>query len=285
MSKKIAVITGASSGMGREFVLALDKQQEFDELWLIARRRDRLEALASETRAPVRAIPLDLGVQSEIDKYKELLETEQPDVRVLVNAAGFGKFKAFTDLSLEEQLAMIDLNDKALVSVTYLTLPYMKEGSCIYQLGSLSSFQPVPYINVYGASKAFVLSFSRALNKELLAFAREAEDKKGMDAAQVTGSTSSYARKYALCGLLGLDDSKAKAVADPDTLSPADHEEAKDTERQEILMEIYDMDITRKEVDEQIAVYYKGKDADTIELSRLKALLKYYQKTKKAKES
>ena len=165
--KKIAVITGASSGMGREFVLALDKQQEFDELWLIARRRDKLEALASETRAPVRAISLDLGVQTEIDKYKELLETEKPDVRVLVNAAGFGKFKAFSDLTLEEQLSMIDLNDKALVSMTYLTLPYMKEGSCIYQLGSLSSFQPVPYINVYGASKAFVLSFSRALNKEL----------------------------------------------------------------------------------------------------------------------
>ena len=165
--KKIAVITGASSGMGREFVLALDKQQEFDELWLIARRRDKLEALASETRAPVRAISLDLGIQAEIDKYKELLAQEQPDVRVLVNAAGFGKFKAFSDLTLEEQLSMIDLNDKALVSMTYLTLPYMKEGSCIYQLGSLSSFQPVPYINVYGASKAFVLSFSRALNKEL----------------------------------------------------------------------------------------------------------------------
>lgn len=165
--KKIAVITGASSGMGREFVLALDKQEAFDELWLIARRRDKLEALAAETRAPVRAISLDLGVQSEIDKYKELLEAEQPDVRVLVNAAGFGKFKAFTDLTLEEQLSMIDLNDKALVSMTYLTLPYMGEGACIYQLGSLSSFQPVPYINVYGASKAFVLSFSRALNKEL----------------------------------------------------------------------------------------------------------------------
>lgn len=165
--KRIAVITGASSGMGREFVLALDRQEEFDELWLIARRRNKLEELNAETRAPVRAIALDLGVQTEINTYKELLEAEKPDVRVLVNAAGFGKFKAFTDLTLEEQLAMIDLNDKALVSMTYLTLPYMKEGSCIYQLGSLSSFQPVPYINVYGASKAFVLSFSRALNKEL----------------------------------------------------------------------------------------------------------------------
>ena len=108
MSKKIAVITGASSGMGREFVLALDKEQEFDELWLIARRRDRLEALAAETRAAVRAIPLDLGEQTEIDKYKELLDAEKPDVRVLVNAAGFGKFKAFTDLSLVNRLCYWD---------------------------------------------------------------------------------------------------------------------------------------------------------------------------------
>lgn len=165
--KKIAVITGASSGMGREFVLALDKQEAFDELWVIARRLDRLEALAELTRAVVRPIPLNLGSRADIDLYKDMLSAEKPDVRVLVNAAGFGKFKAFTELSLEEQLAMIDLNDKALVAMTYLTLPYMGEGACIYQLGSLSSFQPVPYINVYGATKAFVLSFSRALNKEL----------------------------------------------------------------------------------------------------------------------
>lgn len=165
--KRIAVITGASSGMGREFVLALDREQEFDELWLIARRRDRLEALASETRAPVRAIALDLSKTEDLDAYKDMLDAEAPDVRVLVNAAGYGKFEAFTDLPLEEQLGMIDLNDKALVAVTYHTLPHMREGACIYQLGSLSSFQPVPYIGVYGASKAFVLSFSRALNTEL----------------------------------------------------------------------------------------------------------------------
>ena len=165
--KRIAVITGASSGMGREFVLALDKEQEFDELWLIARRKDRLEAIGSETRAPVRALALDLCLPSDIEAYRELLAAEGPDVRVLVNAAGFGKFKAFTDLPLDQQLSMIDLNDKALVAMTYLTLPHMSEGSCIYQLGSLSSFQPVPFINVYGASKAFVRSFSRALNVEL----------------------------------------------------------------------------------------------------------------------
>lgn len=165
--KRIAVITGASSGMGREFVLALDREESYDEMWVIARRRDRLEALASEVSAPLRAISLDLGKSSDLEAYRELLRTENPDVRVLVNASGFGRFGAFTALPLEDQLKMIDLNDKALVAMTHMTLPYMKNGSRIYQVDSLSAFQPVPFIGVYGATKAFVLSFSRALNVEL----------------------------------------------------------------------------------------------------------------------
>ena len=114
-------------------------------------------------------------------------------------------------------------------------------------------------------------------------WAREAESKKGNDSSQCTGSASTYARKYALCGLLGLDDSKAKAVSDPDVLTPMEHEDDKAELRKSILSQIYDLDVTRKEVDEQIAVYYKGKNADTIELNRLQSLLKYYQKTKGAK--
>lgn len=164
---KIAVITGASSGMGREFVLRLDAIEEFDELWLISRRREPLEALDEKTRAKVRAIPLDLTKSESIDTYAAMLCEEKPNVAVLVNASGFGRFGGFTDIPLEIQLEMIDLNDKALVAMTYRTLPYMSRGSRIYEIGSLSSFQPVPYINVYGASKAFVLSFTRALNTEL----------------------------------------------------------------------------------------------------------------------
>ena len=114
-------------------------------------------------------------------------------------------------------------------------------------------------------------------------WAREAESKKGNDSSQCTGSASTYARKYALCGLLGLDDSKAKAVSDPDVLTPMEHEDDKAELRKSILSQIYDLDVTHKEVDEQIAVYYKGKNADTIELNRLQSLLKYYQKTKGAK--
>ena len=166
--KKIAVITGASSGMGRSFAVKLDKKHEFDEIWLIARRRERLEALAGELRAKVRAIPLDLTLPDAIEEYRAMLDAEKPQVDVLVCAAGFGKFGAFTEMPLEPQLEMIDLNTKALVAITYHTIPYMQKGGQIYELDSLSSFQPVPYINVYGATKAFVLSFSRALNVELV---------------------------------------------------------------------------------------------------------------------
>ena len=164
---KIAVVTGASSGMGREFVYALDKDEPFDEIWVIARRTERLQALSDKVRAKIRPIALDLLDTSSFTAYRTLLEQEQPEVAVLVNAAGFGVFGPFLERPLEQQLDIINLNDRALTAMSYLTIPYMREGSCIYNMGSMSSWQPVPYINVYGASKAYVLSFSRALNVEL----------------------------------------------------------------------------------------------------------------------
>ena len=162
---KIAVVTGASSGMGREFVLQLGKYVQVDEIWVIARRKEALEAL--EAAYPVRPVPLDLCNPESFRAYAALLEQEKPDVKLLVNAAGFGKFGSFEKISLEEDLSMIDLNCKALVAMTRLTLPYMGKGSHILQLDSLSAFQPVPYITTYGATKSFVLSYSRAMNAEL----------------------------------------------------------------------------------------------------------------------
>lgn len=164
---RIAVITGASSGMGREFVNQIDAAEGFDEIWVIARRKERLEELSTECKNKIRPITLDLMDSKSFDEYEAMLKSEAPEVAVLINGSGFGRFGAFEDIDLKTQLDMIDLNDKALVAMTYLTLPYMKEGGRIYQIDSLSSFQPVPYIGVYGATKAFVLSFSRALNVEL----------------------------------------------------------------------------------------------------------------------
>ncbi len=164
---KISVITGASSGMGRDFVRMLDKIEECDEIWVIARRLDRLKELTSETGKKIVPIELDLSVEESYEKYAEMLKGADADVVALVNAAGFGKFGEFESIPLKEQMNMIDLNCKALMAVTYITLEFMKEGSRVYQIGSLSAFQPVPYITTYGATKSFVLSFTRALNVEL----------------------------------------------------------------------------------------------------------------------
>ena len=164
---KIAIVTGASSGMGREFVRQLHDYVAVEEIWAIARREANLEALKNETPIPVRSVVLDLLQLESFTVFAKLLEEEKPDVKLLVNAAGFGKFGKAENVSLEDDLGMIDLNCRALVAMTRLTLPYMGPGSHILQLDSLSAFQPVPYITTYGASKAFVLSYSRALNAEL----------------------------------------------------------------------------------------------------------------------
>ncbi len=163
----IAVVTGASSGMGRQFVLQLSQYVQVDQIWVIARRRSYLEVLEKEVTVPIRAICLDLCDPDSFETYRELLEQEQPNVKLLVNAAGFGKFGDFHQIPMEEDLRMIDLNCRALVAMTRLTLPYMHSGSHILQLDSLSAFQPVPFITTYGATKAFVLSYTRALNTEL----------------------------------------------------------------------------------------------------------------------
>ena len=166
---KIAIVTGASSGMGREFVLQLSKYVSVDEIWAIARREDALQALNNLCPIPVRAISLDLCDRESFQKLDLILEAEKPNVKLLVNAAGFGKFGAFHKIPPVQELRMIDLNCTALVAMTRLILPYMQSGSHVLQLDSLSAFQPVPYITTYAATKAFVLSYTRAMNRELKA--------------------------------------------------------------------------------------------------------------------
>lgn len=164
---RIAVITGASSGMGRELVKQVSKKERFDEIWVIARRKEALESLKDEIKGKIRPVALDLTKPESYDRYKKLLEKAKPEVTMLGNCAGYGKFGRYDQISLKDCMGMIDLNCKALVAMTQLTLPYMKRGAKILQLDSLSAFQPVPYMNVYGSSKSFVLSYSRGLNREL----------------------------------------------------------------------------------------------------------------------
>lgn len=168
MSKKIALITGASSGMGREFVRQIAAQEDLDEIWVIARREERLRELAKEfSHVTVRPMALDLCRENSVPMLAEVLKAEKPDVQILVNASGFGKYGTYQDLTEQEITQMIDVNCKSLVLLTYAVLPYMQAGGRVLMLGSASAFQPLPEFNMYASTKAFVVHFSRALNVEL----------------------------------------------------------------------------------------------------------------------
>ena len=164
---KIAIITGASSGMGRRFAETCYEYGQLDEIWAIARRSERLEALKNTAPFPVRPLPMDLTDPASLEKVKALLAEANPEVALLINASGFGKFEATMETAPEENLNMVDLNCKAPLALTQMCLPYMKEGSHVVNIASVAAMQPIPYINIYAATKAFVLYFSRALNQEL----------------------------------------------------------------------------------------------------------------------
>lgn len=169
MNKRIVIVTGASSGMGREFVKQLDPcLKTVDEIWVIARRKEKLEELKKfVTNRRFRMFPMDLCREKDLDNLRNVLEVESPKVRLLINAAGVGNAGRFDELKRTEITNMIDLNCKALVAMTHIVLPYMPKKSNIIQISSASAFMPQKDFSVYAASKALVLSFSRALRAEL----------------------------------------------------------------------------------------------------------------------
>ena len=146
--KKIAIVTGASSGMGRDFALHLSDFVNVDEIWLMARREAKLSALAQELKeknAPhARTFEIDLGGRAGVARFSTVLECERIldessggfEIALLVNNAGY-------------------------------CLPYMNKGSVLINTASLASFMPLGNFAVYGATKAFVLSFSLALASEV----------------------------------------------------------------------------------------------------------------------
>ena len=164
---RIAVVTGASAGIGREFVRAIDREDAFEEIWVIARRSERLEELKQDCTTPLRPVVLDLAAEESVTRYRELLEKEQPEIGLLVNAAGCGVFGPFAEKELDKLLASARLNSLTLTAMCHVSLPYMKKGDAIVNMGSNSAWQPVPWQAVYGASKSYVLSLSRALWREL----------------------------------------------------------------------------------------------------------------------
>ena len=166
--KKIAIVTGASSGMGREMVYLLaDHFAALEEIWVIARRKDRLEELVGKVPVSLRILPFDLSGEEDLRRLSGLLKQEQPNVKILVNGAGYGKTGAAGTIPGGLSTGMVRLNDEALVAVTEMVLPYISRNSRIIQFASAAAFMPQPGFAVYAASKSFVLSYSRALAAEL----------------------------------------------------------------------------------------------------------------------
>lgn len=165
--KKIAIVTGASSGIGKLLATGLEAHADFDELWAIARNEERLLSLGKEMQKPVRAIPLDLTKTESIHTIAARLQAEQPRVSVLINASGYGVFERFDRIREEDVLGMTDLNCRALAAMMAAVLPYCGAGSTIVNIASVAAFQPVPFGAEYAASKAYVLSLSRAVAREL----------------------------------------------------------------------------------------------------------------------
>lgn len=164
----IAIITGASSGMGMEFAGQIDSRLcKTDEIWLLARRREPMEELARSMKTKASTVVIDITNEKELAQFAEVLAISSPKITLLVNCAGIGSHGAFADQSEDEITAMLRLNVMALTRLTKICLPYMRKGSKIIQFASGAAFVPQANFAVYAATKSYVYSFSTALRREL----------------------------------------------------------------------------------------------------------------------
>jgi len=177
MKKNIAIVTGASSGLGKEFTIQIAQKYDYDEIWILARRAEKLSELADKINSEkgkelVKPFSIDLGGKPGVERFKNLLENQKSaggdfKIGLLINNAGFGTYGTFDNTPLEPQLDMIELNCTTLTGVCGESLPYLEKGSVIINTASLAGFMPLGNFAVYAASKAYALNFSVALAAEL----------------------------------------------------------------------------------------------------------------------
>jgi len=165
---RIAVVTGASSGIGKEFAIQIPRlYRNLDEIWVIARRTEYLKKLKKQIPIPVRIFDGDMKGDYILECLEKELDRHSADIRMLVNAAGYGKVGAFQDIGPGEQLGMVTLNCHALTKISQICLPYLSNGSRMINIASSAAFAPQPGFAVYAATKSYVYSLSQALHTEL----------------------------------------------------------------------------------------------------------------------
>lgn len=164
---KVAIVTGASSGIGREISLLLAKEDTVEEIWLIARRTERLTALSESLTVKSRIFPLDVTKSDAAETLAAALRECDAEVTYAVLAAGAGVIGDLVKVPIEEQTAIIDLNCRSQVSFLYHLIPFMKKGARVIGIASAAAFCPQPGFSVYAATKSFYLSFLRGVRTEL----------------------------------------------------------------------------------------------------------------------
>ena len=166
-SKRIGIVTGASSGMGRDFIFEIVRSYpDLDEIWMVARREERMRKVANKIPMAARIFAMDLA-SGDYSLLEEELKKEAPEVKILINSSGFGRYGLFLEDDRKSQTDMVRVNCEALTAITHMVLPYMKSHGRIINMASSAAFLPQPKFTVYAATKAYVLSFTRALKTEL----------------------------------------------------------------------------------------------------------------------
>lgn len=165
-----ALVTGASSGIGRDMCKILSSQGT--DLVVVARREDRLNELADSLNVDVEIMVADLSSQADLEKLSKRLEDESKPIDLLINNAGIQNFGSFTDLDLEKEKTVIQVNINALHTLCHVASRVMKERrhGWILNVSSITGFAPYPRSATYGGTKAFVTNFSEALQAELAPF-------------------------------------------------------------------------------------------------------------------
>lgn len=164
----VAIITGASSGLGIEYLKQIcERYPHIQEYWIIARREDRLKSIAN-TYPDKKIVPicLDLSDYESYKKLEELFDKNNVNIKILVNNAGYGILGDVCDMDYQGQAGMVDLNCRALTALTAMALKRMESGSFIINVCSIASFCPNARMTVYSSTKAFVKSFSRGVRFE-----------------------------------------------------------------------------------------------------------------------